>query len=387
MTSSHAERARSDNRPARRRSVELTRRLLGHGLTLFILVIVVEFVVLPKFGNVHNVVYQLGHANVFLIASALALEAGAFLAYAKLTQAVLPHDSPSYSRLLRIDMSTSAASHVLPGGTAPGTILGYRLLGEAGVSGPDAAFALATQGVGSAVVLNALFWTSLIVSIPLYGLRSPSHHSYYFLAIASAAVLLGALAGLMALLTKGKQGSAELLARLARRVPFLDPQSVANGILRLAERLEVLRSDRNLLMRATAWAAANWLFDATALWAMLAAFGRFVSPIALLVAYGLANILAAIPVTPSGLGVIEWVLPLGLVAFGTPGAIALLGVLGWRLLNFWLPIPVGAATYVSLRVEPGASRRRKREVLRRMADVRPDRQHDNPQGGAHDHQA
>jgi uncharacterized protein (TIRG00374 family) len=341
-----------------------------------VLIIVVEVVVLPKFGKVHNVVYQLGHANIVFLITGVLLEAGAFLTYAKLTQAVLPHDAPNYSRLLRIDMSTSAASHVLPGGTAPGTILGYRLLTEAGVAGPDAAFALATQGVGSAVVLNALFWASLVVSIPLYGLRSPSQHSYYVIAILAAAVLLGALSGLVALLTRGKDGAAELLGRMARHVPLIEPRSVTNNVLRLADRLEALRSDRKLLRNAVVWATANWLFDASSLWVILLAFGRIVSPIALLVAYGLANILAAIPLTPSGLGVIEWVLPLGLVAFGTPGAIALLGVLGWRLLNFWLPIPVGAATYLSLRVEPGMSRRRKVEMLRHITEIDP--------GGTHD---
>ena len=372
MTSRSADSANPADHSGRRRYLKLARRLLSHGLTLFVLVIVVEVVVLPKFGTVHSVVYQLGHANIVLLISGVLLEAGAFLTYAKLTQAMLPHDSPKYSRLLRIDMATSAASHIFPGGTASGTILGYRLLTEAGVTGPDAAFALASQGVGSAVVLNALFWVSLVVSIPLYGLRSPSHHSYFVIAILAAAVLLSALAGLVALLTRGKQGAAELLGRLARHVPKLDPKSVTDNILRIAERLDALRSDRRLLRNAVAWATANWLLDASSLWAMLAAFGRVISPIALLVAYGLANILSAIPLTPSGLGVIEWVLPLGLVAFGTPGAIALLGVLAWRLFNFWLPIPVGAGTYVSLRVEPGTPRRRKVKMLRHIAEIEAD---------------
>jgi hypothetical protein len=34
--------------------------------------------------------------------------------------------------------------------------------------------------------------------------------------------------------------------------------------------------------------------------------------------------------------------------------VATLGVLGWRLVNFWLPIPVGAIAYVSLKVPRGA---------------------------------
>src|SRR5579875_1671842 len=53
--------------------------------------------------------------------------------------------------------------------------------------------------------------------------------------------------------------------------------------------------------------------------------------------------------------------------FGVPSAIALLAVLAWRLYNFWLPIPVGAASYVSLRVGRGASVREQRRMLGEMA--------------------
>jgi uncharacterized membrane protein YbhN (UPF0104 family) len=38
-----------------------------------------------------------------------------------------------------------------------------------------------------------------------------------------------------------------------------------------------------------------------------------------------------------------------LVSFGTPPDVALLGVLAWRLFQFWLPIPIAAATYLRLR--------------------------------------
>ena len=98
---------------------------------------------------------------------------------------------------------------------------------------------------------------------------------------------------------------------------------------------------------AFTWAGLNWLFDAACLWVFLWAFGNIVSPIDLLVAYGLANILAAIPLTPAGLGVIEGVLIPTLVGFGVPHAEAILAVLSYRLVNFWLPIPIGATPYAS----------------------------------------
>ncbi len=128
--------------------------------------------------------------------------------------------------------------------------------------------------------------------------------------------------------------------------------------------------DRRLLYHALLWAAVNWLADAASLWVFLFAFGAHVFPIDLLVAYGLANILAVIPITPGGLGVVEFFLITILTGFGTPTAAATAGVLSWRLVNFWLPIPLGGMSYLSLRFGPkGRDMRLRREA--RQAALRP----------------
>jgi hypothetical protein len=118
------------------------------------------------------------------------------------------------------------------------------------------------------------------------------------------------------------------------------------------------------------WAAANWILDAASLYVFIAAFHKLVSPIDLFVAYGLANILAVIPITPSGLGVVEGVLIPTLVGFGVPNTNkqALLAVLGWRLVNFWLPIPVGGAAYLSLQLTGGGWRQRLRFIGDEVVD-------------------
>jgi hypothetical protein len=84
----------------------------------------------------------------------------------------------------------------------------------------------------------------------------------------------------------------------------------------------------------------------------VAAFGHLVDIVGLFIGYGLANVLAVVPVTPGGLGIIEGVLVPSLVAFGSPRGVAIFGVISWRLVNFWLPIPVSAMTYLSLRAGP-----------------------------------
>jgi hypothetical protein len=41
-----------------------------------------------------------------------------------------------------------------------------------------------------------------------------------------------------------------------------------------------------------------------------------------------------------------------IVGFSTPQGIALLGVLTWRLAQYWMPMPLAALAYLSLRAGP-----------------------------------
>ena len=124
-----------------------------------------------------------------------------------------------------------------------------------------------------------------------------------------------------------------------------------------------LAQDRAVLKQALVWAGLNWLFDAASLWSFVTAFGHLVDPIELFAAYGIANVLGAIPITPGGLGVIEASAATLLVSFGVTRNVATLAVLGWRLVNFWLPIPIGGVAYISLRVPRGAGLRAQRQAL------------------------
>ena len=108
--------------------------------------------------------------------------------------------------------------------------------------------------------------------------------------------------------------------------------------------------DRRTLTFAALWAAGNWFFDAASLWTFLAAYGYWINPVTLLVAYGIANLVSTLPISPGGLGLIEGTLIPSLVGFGTPSATAVLAVVSWRLFEFWAPILVGLS-YLSLRAQ------------------------------------
>jgi uncharacterized membrane protein YbhN (UPF0104 family) len=69
--------------------------------------------------------------------------------------------------------------------------------------------------------------------------------------------------------------------------------------------------------------------------------------------------------------VVEATLTSALVGFGTPRGVATLGVIAYRLVNFWLPIPLGGLAYLSLQVNTGGARADHRGLLRRMPWLRP----------------
>jgi hypothetical protein len=151
--------------------------------------------------------------------------------------------------------------------------------------------------------------------------------------------------------------------KVAGRIRFLDADRITALVEHLAHRFAVLMEDRSLTRRAIGWAAANWLLDAASLWVFVAAFSHFISPVDLLMAYGLANILAAIPVTPGGLGVVEFVLVTMITGFGPTAGQALSAVLAYRAVNFWLPIPFGGLAYASLEWERRTPYQRFRHFL------------------------
>jgi uncharacterized protein (TIRG00374 family) len=211
------------------------------------------------------------------------------------------------------------------------------------------------------VVLNVILWVALLISIPLNGFRTA-----YVTAAIIGVLLLAFAAGLVYLLIEGRELAERILRSIARRLPFVEEDTAARFVHQTAERIEDLARQPELVRSGIFWATANWLLDAAALWVFLLAFGTWVNPINLIVAYGVASVVAAIPITPGGLGVVETILPSLLVTFGAPAGAAGLAVLAWRLVQFWMPIPLGGISYATLKLGP-LGRRRQLAAVRAMA--------------------
>ena len=336
---------------------------LRRGIVIFVLLLIVEYLVVPELVGASKDLYLLGQLNVGWLAAGVLLEGLSLFCYGLLTQALLPPGAhnPGLSRLFRIDLAAAAVAHVIPAGTLGSAGIGYHLFTAEGIKGSDAAVMMATKGLGSTVVLNVLLWLSLVVSIPLAGF----HPIYVTVAITGAVVML-AIGALVFGILRGATRASRILHAVGDRIPGLSGDRLEQVLLDAASSLSALGRDRRTLVMSLTWATLNWLLDAASLWCFVAAFGQFVNPVELFAAYGIANVAGALPVTPGGLGVVDSIAPLLLVSFGATRSVATLGVLGWRLVNFWLPIPVGAIAYVSLKVPRSAGLKAMRAAVSTM---------------------
>jgi uncharacterized protein (TIRG00374 family) len=342
------------------------------GAQVIALALVVHFLVLPQIGGTRRAIDLLSDLDLRLVVLGVAAELASFVTYAELVRALLPaQHRPSLLQSTRIMLSALAVNNVVPSGGAAGGALAYRQLREVGVPSTEAGFALGAQAIGSAVVLNALLWVALVAAIPLTGFDP-----LYATAAGVGAALLALFGAAIYGLTRGEAALVRGACRVARVVPRVEPDQLARIVERLAERVQELARHPGALRTAIAWSTARWLLDAASLWVFLAAFGHIVRPDELFIAYGIANVLAAIPITPGGLGVVETSLTVALVGFGTPRGVAGLGVATWRLVSYWLPIPLGAASYLSLRfwTHPREARdRMRRAVEEAQRDVEQER--------------
>ena len=118
------------------------------GVILFILLLVIEYLVVPELVGASKDLYLLEQVSAWWVAAGVALEGISLFCYAVLTQVLLPPGpKPSLWTLFRIDLSAAAVAHVIPAGTLGTAALGYKLFTSEGISGNDATVMMVANGI------------------------------------------------------------------------------------------------------------------------------------------------------------------------------------------------------------------------------------------------
>ncbi|WIM93372.1 YbhN family protein [Actinoplanes oblitus] len=245
-----------------------------------------------------------------------------------------------------ITYSRSAISLALPAGSAVSAAYAVQQYRRRGATGTTAAtvtvLSLLASMAGLLAVCALAFGPAAVVSW---------WHSASYEALAAAAVLVSAL--VTAVRAGVRTGPS---ANLDRPRPVTGPPLVARLRREWASAVVAARSiGPGDGLAALLWSALNWAADACCLIAAAQACGLPAGWRAIGAAYLVAQVVRQIPLSPGGLGFVEASLVTALSLGATPAAAAA-AVLAYRLVSFWLILPIGLLTYLGLRRAPADPR-------------------------------
>lgn len=251
--------------------------------------------------------------------------------------------------LLAIALASSAISNSLPGGVAWANVYSFRQLRRRGADPVLAIWTKAGAGLLSAAALVLL----TAVGVLLAGGRTVLDDLAWTMAVvglmAAAVAVFVKRGGLARLAIAGGTLLALGWGRLTRR-SVTDPRRQAEDGWR---HLRAAVPHRRAWVTGLGLGLVNWVADCTCLVAALMAVG--VSPPwpGLVLAYCGGMLAAGIPLLPSGLGLVEGGLALGLVAYGGSGSGVVAAVLLYRAISLWALLPIGWGAWFAL-ARPGA---------------------------------
>lgn len=300
---------------------------------------------------------RLGTLSPSYVAAALLAELVSFVALAEVQRRLLQAGNAPVDRrsLVAIDLASGAIGATVPVGFAFSTVYTYRQFTRHGARPAVAVWVLAVSGALCVAALAVLGTAGAQVS-GLGLLASPLGTLVGGSFAITAAAILGALIWISGN-TRRLEGAARVVGRLQASVARVLRRPRPDDARDHAGLFALDRPD-GVSLRLRDWtglfvlAEVNWLADIAALAFALAAVGAGVPWSGVVFAYALSQVASSIPLLPGSVGVAEGSLALALVAAGVRPADAVAAVLTYRLITFWVLLPVGWALWARLRRGP-----------------------------------
>jgi uncharacterized protein (TIRG00374 family) len=327
------------------------RRQLATLALAVVLMVVAIYVVFPKVVGVSDAIGKLDDAHWYWLAIALAFNVVRFLAYSSLFRGVLSGEGRGevYDRLdlrasYQITMAGFAATILFSAAGAGGVALTYWALRKAGMERRRAACRM----VAFMVVLYTVYLTSLVVFGILLRTGVLSGEEPVAGTIVPAAIAGGVLVllGLVALVPGDFERRLAAFQR-RRRLQALatGPATLATGVRTALDYIRHPLRSASAVVGAVGW----WAGNIGILWASFHAFDVSVPLGVVVQAYFLGMVANLAPSPAAGVGTVDAGLIGAFVLFGIPAETVFPAILVFRLIAFWLPIPLGVWAYVQLR--------------------------------------
>ncbi|HEY7967107.1 MAG TPA: flippase-like domain-containing protein [Solirubrobacteraceae bacterium] len=323
------------------------RRRMIIAAALIVVALLALYLLLPKLAGLHQTWGRLSHGNVAWLGVAAAAEILSIVGYALLFATVFGRDMPrlDWRASAQIPLAGIAAIRLIAAAGAGGVAVTAWALGKAGMEARVIACRMvANLALQYAVYLGALVLFGVLLAAGV--LPGPAPFALTILpallsillaaAVVSAVLVPDDVERRLRAVASGPRWWLRIVERLAAA-----PAALGSG-MRTA--VDLVRERRPGLLGAVAY----WGFDIAALGCSFRAFGGHPAIAVLVLGYFLGTLGGLLPL-PGGIGGVEGAMIGAFVAFGVNGGQAVVAVLAYRAISFWLPTLPGIAGYVALR--------------------------------------
>ncbi len=314
-------------------------------MTLAVLV-AVFLGVLPRFADYSEVWPILSDLAIGEIALLLGLALWFLAAYWLVLMAVLP--TLRWREAAVNQLAGTAVSNTVPAGGAVAVGVNYSMYLSWGFAPEQVWAGLLTAGVWD----NLLKAAVPVTAVSLVALSAGETSVSWTVPLIGAAFLVTMLAGVISVLRS--ESGAGLIGRGLGRVVNPPLRLLGRSPVDFQGRLQVFRRTLVELLRRR-WGRLTFAMFGN----HLAMFAVFVASLrvvgvddlglpTMLMAFSLARLLSGVPITPGGLGVVDagYVALLSLSSSADSDAVIVAGVLLFRALTFFPPIPLGLASWL-----------------------------------------
>lgn len=325
----------------------LTRRNIVFAVLFVVIAVVGLYFVVPKLAGLNQTWGRLKHGNPWWLAVAAGLEMLSVACYALLFRTVFARGYPrlNWRASIQIPLAGIAGIRLLAAAGAGGVAVTVWALRRVGMSPRVIACRMAANySIQYSLYLLALVVCGLGLWLGAFGEQGPVAITLIPAIFGAVALVLG---GAMGLVPDDVERRLERLSRRSGRIGQLSaraatlPATFGSGV----RTAFTLIGERRLGLLG---AVGYWGFDIAVLGASFRAFGSGVPIPVLIMGYFLGTLGSLLPL-PGGIGGIEGGMIGAFAAFGVAAGHALVAVLSYSAIAFWLPALPGVAGYVTLR--------------------------------------
>lgn len=304
--------------------------------------------------QIADTINNLTKVNAWALVLLLPIELWNYDSYARMYHYLfgILGDKTRYRDMLKVALELNLVNHVFPSGGVSGFSYFSVRLKKLGISTGKATLVQTAKFI----LLFVSFEIVLVFGLICLAISGGVNGFVILIGSSIATLLLVATAGSAFLLGSEARinGFFTYIARLLNRLIALfrpkHPETISvakvqRTFTELHDNYQVLRSNYKLLVGPVVCGLFANMSEILAIYVVYVAFGHWINPGAIILAYAVANFAGLVSVLPGGVGIYEALMTGVLAATGIPAAVSLPVTVMYRVINITIQIIPGYFFY------------------------------------------